>query len=279
VDEYGPGCLGMDGEMKRDLLSYGTDEHATDGTPKNIVCVSGGLASGYVAYWASKNLENVTYYFNDTKWEHPDLYRFMSDLENRFNIEIMHDNDGRSPEDVFYDEKILGSNRLPVCSRILKAKRLQRFANKGDTIYFGIGPEEIHRAARITPIYARLGVSTQFPLIDNEVTKNDVLELYAQENIDIPQLYKDGFTHNNCSGGCIRGGMKHWSAVLRVYPDVYADRERIEHEFFNRYGKKATFLKEMSLTDLREAIQKQGTLDFGEDEWQGECVGICGTTY
>lgn len=266
--------------MKNDLLSYGTMTSSKDESHRHIVCVSGGMASAWVAHWASKNLGGeVIYYFNDTKWEHKDLYRFLDEIADKFNITITNDSDGRSPEDVFYDERVIGSNRLPICSRILKAKRLQSFVNKGDTVYFGLDQQELHRVARVSPIYARIGVKTSFPLIDNEVSRSQILELFDQYKIEIPQMYKDGFTHNNCAGGCVRGGMKHWASVLRVYPEVYADRERIEIEFHEKIGKKGTFLKEMSLTDLREAIEKQTVFDFGEDEWQGECVGICGKMY
>lgn len=278
---------------KDDLLSYGTISTGKKGKGgRHIVCISGGLSSAWVAWWVKENIQGeVIYYFNDTKWEHPDLYRFLNDISVKLNIDIFHDSDGRSPEQVFYDAKMLGSNRTPICSKILKAEKLQKFVNSGDIIYFGIEGIEVHRAARITPIYARLGCKCEFPMIDLNIHKTALYKFINELGIEIPQLYKDGFQHNNCSGGCVRAGKNQWASLLNTYPDVYADRERIEIEFSEWNNKRRLekdseyipreyhFLKDMSLKTLREVIENQLTLDFGEDGWQGECVGICGRMF
>jgi len=101
-----------------------------------IVTVSGGKASAWCAYWALNHYKKseVVLYFNDTRWEHPDLYRFLYDLSNHLNHPIVWDSDGRSPEQLFYDNNALANNRMPFCSRILKAQRLQRYYKDGDTL-------------------------------------------------------------------------------------------------------------------------------------------------
>lgn len=277
---------------KNDLLSYGSivDPKKEYGG-RHIVCISGGIASAWVANWVNKNIDGeIIYYFNDTKWEHPDLYRFLDDLERVLKIRITKDNDGRSPEQIFYDKKILGSNRSPVCSKFLKAEMLQKFVKKNDTLYFGIDSTELHRAARISPIYARLECQCKFPLIEYRVLRHETFNFIESIGIEIPQMYKDGFTHNNCSGGCVRSGERQWVSLLNKYPEVYADRERVEREF-NVWNKKRrlekdnkvvaeyTFLKNISLKTLREKMNQGTDFDFGEDEWQGECIGVCGRMY
>jgi len=266
---------------KHTLLSKRSNVYAnSEHTDRHIVAISGGVASAYVAWFVKNNIEGEKiYYFNDTKWEHPDLYRFINDIERVLDINIMRDTDGRTPEQVFYDVRMLGSNRTPICSRILKAERLQRFVNQGDTLYFGIDPGEIHRAARITPIYQRFGCECKFPLIDNLVQRDDMFNKIIELGIEIPQMYKDGFTHNNCSGGCVRAGKKQWVALLGKYPDVYAERERVEREFAEFIGKPYTMMKDISLKELRESVEMQIEIDFGEEEWQGECMGNCGVMY
>ncbi len=88
-----------------------------------IVTLSGGKASAWCADWAFKHYEkkDVILYFNDTKWEHEDLYRFLDDLSNHFDHPITRDSDGRTPEQLFYDNNYLANNLAPFCSRILKA--------------------------------------------------------------------------------------------------------------------------------------------------------------
>lgn len=65
--------------------------------------------------------------------------------------------------------------------------------------------------------------------------------------------------------------------LLRTMPRVYADRERIEREFSEHFGKRCTFLKDWSLEELRKAEEANQELDFTDDGWQGECIGMCGT--
>ena len=201
-----------------------------------IVTLSGGKGSAFSAKLAIEKYgrENVILYFNDTKWEHPDLYRFLHELQEYFGLQIYYDNDGRSPEELFVDNRALANNRMPFCSRILKAERLQKFYNDGDTIVFGIGIDELHRAKRLVAVYQKVYAKTgkfcklRFPLIEENVKKHEIDIWLSSIGIEEPILYRLGFLHNNCSGGCVRAGKKHWKLLYEKLPHVYMDRERVE---------------------------------------------------
>jgi len=243
---------------------------------RNIVCISGGLSSAWVAGWAKRNLTGeIIYYFNDTKWEHKDLYRFLQECQSKIGFTITEDSDGRSPEEVFYDQSMLANNRVPLCSKILKAERLQKFAKPGDVCFFGIDDIEAHRAVRIAKIYQELGVKTRFPMIEESIKREQVREYIYNLGIEEPEMYKMGFTHNNCSGGCVRAGKKQWAHLLRVMPEVYQERERVENEVGFFLGKKVSYMKDMTLSKLREAIESQMTFDFEDDHTATECIGVC----
>ena len=247
---------------------------------RNIVALSGGVASAWVAWWVVNNIDkDAMLYFNDTKWEDKDLYRFLDDISAYLGKEIHYDTDGRDPEQVFYDQHMLASNRVPLCSRILKAERLQKYIAPGDVVYFGIDLQEVHRCERIAAIYRPLGVQTRFPMVEEQVYKPHVFQWLKDTGIELPRMYKLGFAHNNCSGGCVRSGKKQWVHLLRTLPDVYAERERVEEEFMFITGKRATYMKDMSLKELREIHELQPALDFDLDDSDTvtECVGICGT--
>jgi len=255
---------------------------------RHIVAISGGKASAWCAWWAVNNLpkEKVVLYFNDTGWEHHDLYRFLDDVSNKLEHEITRDSDGRSPEELFTDVNALANNRMPFCSRILKAERLQSFLTDGDKIYFGIGGDELHRAQRIADVYRKVSESKKinirvgFPLLKNKVTAHAVDTLLADLGIVEPELYKLGFEHNNCSGGCVRAGKKQWKLLLEKLPDVYAERERVENDFRKRTNKDVHFLKDETLSSFRERV-KHGVLSThyannNEDiQMPLECFGIC----
>ncbi len=257
-----------------------------------IVALSGGKASAWCGDWALKNYDkqNVILYFNDTRWEHPDLYRFLDDLSNYFNHPITFDSDGRNPEELFYDHRALANNRMPFCSRELKAQRLQKFYKHGDTLVFGIGQDEPLRANRIVSVYHSIAQQTNkypkliFPLISQNVTKQQIDDFLVSSNIQEPLLYKLGFLHNNCSGGCVRAGKKQWKMLYEKLPDVYADRERVEREVREYLGKDVSFFKDETLEQFRLRIERGQLSAFYRDDeldmqqLQLECIGICSTT-
>lgn len=250
-----------------------------------IVAISGGKASAWCADWALKSYrkEDVILYFNDTKWEHPDLYRFLDDLSKYFNHPITFDSDGRSPEKLFYDHKALANNRMPFCSRELKALRLQKFYKDGDILVFGIGGDESHRANRIVGVYQTIAAKTGkwsklvFPLIEYNITKQQIDIFLKDANIQEPILYLLGFLHNNCSGGCVRAGKKHWKLLYEKLPEVYADRERVEREMRKYLGKDISFFKDETLEDFRGRIDRKELSKHYDDydDKETECIGIC----
>lgn len=227
-----------------------------------IVAVSGGKASAWCIEYALKNFpkEKIILYFNDTKWEHKDLYRFLSDLEIYFNHKIIFDSDGRNPEELFYDKHALANNYMPFCSRILKAKRLQNFYKDGDIIIFGITDNEKHRAKRLIELYKEIGRKQKkkctlfFPLIIDKVTKQDIDLFLLKTGIKQPLMYDLGFPHNNCSGGCVRAGKKQWKLLYEKLPEVYYDRERVEDEMREWTGKDIHFFKDETLKQFRKRI-------------------------
>lgn len=227
-----------------------------------IVGISGGKASAWCAqYCLNKyNKDNVILYFNDTKWEHPDLYRFLKDLESYLNHPITEHSHGSSPEELFYQQRALASDRMPFCSKILKAYQLRKFIQDGDIIVFGIGLDEKHRAERISTVYndiarkRKINLQVSFPIIENNVTREEIDTWLQETGIEEPYLYKLGFTHNNCSGGCVRAGKKQWKKLYELLPEVYADRERVEREVGEFLGKDIHFLKDETLEHFRNRI-------------------------
>lgn len=250
-----------------------------------VVAISGGKASAWCADWALKNYpkEDVILYFNDTKWEHPDLYRFMDELSKHFDHPITHDSDGRNPEQLFYDNNSLANNRMPFCSRILKAERLQKYYKDGDVLVFGIGAGESHRANRIVGVYQTVAVKTgkwpqlRFPLISENTTKQQIDDFLNDAGIKEPLLYRLGFLHNNCSGGCVRAGKKHWKMLYKKLPGVYAERERVEREIREYLRKDIHFFKDETLEVFRERIERGELSSYydTDDEEETECIGIC----
>ena len=241
---------------------------------RHIATFSGGVTSAYVCDMVLRDHPEAEIVFTDTRWEDEDLYRFLTDCEQRWKKPVTILSHGQNPEELFNSQGILGNDRMPVCSRILKAKQMQDFLKSSldaVTVYFGIDASEAHRAEKIVRAYSELPhVKCAFPLVDAGwmLDKDKIIsEIETAWGIQIPRLYKMGFDHNNCGGGCVRGKKGHWLKLLRVLPDVYADRERMEREFRkNTDGLKYTILEGKSLKQLRaEAESQPGLFDVKYD--------------
>jgi 3'-phosphoadenosine 5'-phosphosulfate sulfotransferase (PAPS reductase)/FAD synthetase len=145
---------------------------------KHIVMYSGGASSAYVAKWVSDNFgkENTVLLFTDTLWEDEDNIRFMEECAAYIGINITTLRDGRTPEEVFFEEKFLGNARFAKCSEELKVKQTLifieelRMKNIEPILYFGIGPHERHRAESLKHHYEHFPlepVKCEFPMIDS----------------------------------------------------------------------------------------------------------------
>ena len=75
----------------------------------HIVSLSGGSASAVAADRVLNRYDfnDVTLWFADTKWEDEDLYRFLDDLESRWEKKIVKFTDGRTPLEVAEDRKLI----------------------------------------------------------------------------------------------------------------------------------------------------------------------------
>jgi len=97
------------------------------------------------------------------------------------------------------------------------------------------------------------------------VTKDEMLAELSQRGIEVPRLYKLGFSHNNCSGMCVRGGQGHFIHLLKTFPERFAWMEQYEKEMQQYLGNDVTILKRtkdkvrhnLSLQQLREEYEQE----------------------
>lgn len=257
---------------------------------KHIIMFSGGASSAYVAKWVVDRYgkENCILLFTNTQVEDEDNYRFMEDVANYIDLEITYRTDGRTPEDVFFEQKFLGNSRHAACSHELKVKQTILFLNElilqgvHPILYFGISAEEDHRIASLTSNYGHefsldvldehgeiielneLGI--RFPLGNMIRTTNDVHSIIEKEwSIPLPRMYKMGFKHANCAGKCVRAGMHHFANLYRVWPDRYKEFEDMEEKFRSNFEQNVAMMKRkglpFTLKELRENTLEKMTAE------------------
>jgi len=96
---------------------------------KRIIQFSGGLCSFFAASRVIQRFgpEDVTLLFADTLIESAGLYRFALHAVASLGAKFAVTYDGRTPWEVFNDEKFIGNTRVDLCSRILKRERCRKW--------------------------------------------------------------------------------------------------------------------------------------------------------
>lgn len=205
-------------------------------TPWHICHISGGVASWLAAKRTAEKhgREQVILLFADTKAEEKSTYRFIeqcvADIGACYGWHVLCD--GRTPWEVFADERFLGNSRVDPCSKILKREIMgrwvkARFTPENCVQVFGYDWSEGHRLEKLRKRFAPWPVEA--PLLDPPyLEKPEIIAEAAKCGLQVPLLYSLGFGHNNCAGKCVKAGQAHYAQLFRTLPAVYAEAETDE---------------------------------------------------
>jgi len=251
---------------------------------KHLIQFSTGVASAEVAWRvvAEHGAENVVLLTADTRAEDEDNWRFGREVADRLGCKWVILADGRTPMEVGRDHRCVPSNRMAVCSRVLKRElldkyRAEHFDPAGTIVYLGYDWTEPHRVEAAQKHWAPWHV--ECPLTEPpHYWKQQLFDLFRERGIEPPRLYNYGFEHANCGGGCVRGGQAQWSLLLQVNRSRYLEWEAEEEKTRAELGKDVSILRDrtggsttsLSLQSFRERIERQPSL-FDADDW-----GACG---
>lgn len=259
------------------------DQHQRTRIANHVVMFSGGIGSWATAKRVAERhgTDRLTLLFADTLVEDDDLYRFLTEAADNVGGELVKIADGRTPFEVFHDDRFLGNARLANCSKYLKQVPCQewieeRYEPTKVTLYVGIDWTEEHRLPAVNAGWDPYRVEA--PLTDKPyLTKNQMLDMLRDEGIDPPDAYGEGFPHNNClMQGCVRGGQAYWHNLLRERPEVYADTEQREQKLREYLDADVAMLRDrtggttdpLTLREFRERLERQPSM-FDEFEWGG----------
>jgi hypothetical protein len=192
-----------------------------------VAWFSAGVSSLIAAY-ISKDVDKIIYTHIDD--QHEDSLRFLHDAEILLGkkIEILQSK-YKSVDSVIAKGYIKTPVGAP-CTNVLKRQVRKQWErqNKGQHIYiWGLDYTEKHRAERI--VEAMPEFLHEFPLINKQLTKQDVHAMASRLGIKRPVMYDMGYQNNNCIG-CIKGGMGYWNKIRVDFPDVFESRAKRERE-------------------------------------------------
>jgi hypothetical protein len=257
-----------------------------------IICWwSGGVTSAIACKKSIElfGLNNCRIVFIDVKNEDEDTYRFKNDCEMFYNkpIESISNEDYEDIKKVWYKFLSLNVAHGAICSSELKRIVRVRFQKTNPYSYqtFGFHINESKRAFSLA-----LNYSDSKPIFPNllfGLSKLDCVDILQKCGIEIPRVYKWGFSNNNCfKTGCVQGGIGYWQKMQKEFYDKFYDMAMVEHDLTNLAGKPVTILKDQSkggglvfllphpqYPHIKDISMMKGRMP----EPLVECNGFCGT--
>jgi len=225
---------------------------------------------------------DTTLLFADTMTEDEDLYRFLVRAAANVGAPLIRIADGRDIWQVFRDERMLGNTRADPCSRVLKRELTRKWlaVNRDPadtTVVLGFDWTEIHRLDRARLAWVPWTIDAPMTRPPYRL-RAELLADLETAGIAVPRLYRMGFEHNNCGGGCVKAGLGHFAQLLRVFPARYAEWEANEESVRVHLDRDVAILRDRSddettpltLRALRERIEAGASAGI----WDG--IGGCG---
>lgn len=196
------------------------------------VCwISAGVSS-FIAGWLVRDTVDKFIYI-DIADQHPDSMRFIADCEKALDkpIEILRSSEYGCVGEVCRAFRFVASAYGAKCTEVLK-KRVRKqweyeHRDYDITYVWGMDLNEKDRADRL--VETMVEFNHEFPLIDKQLSKDDAHGILKQLGIRRPAMYDMGYSNNNCVG-CIKGGKGYWNKIRVDFPDVFADRAKMERE-------------------------------------------------
>lgn len=240
-----------------------------------IVQFSCGVSSA-IALYLSKNVDLVQYIHIDD--QHEDSLRFLHDVEKLtgHTIEILQSY-YKNVDNVLKLGWIKSIHGAPCTDklkrRVRKEWEIDNIKNKMKkdkngkypiTYVWGFDYEEKHRADRLVENLTEY--YHEFPLIEKQLTKNDIHAIAQRIGLKRPLMYDLGYSNNNCIG-CVKGGMGYWNKIRADFPEVFESRAKREREVGH------SILKDKNgAIWLDELDPNKGRM---EDEISQECSIFC----
>lgn len=208
-----------------------------------------GAASAVATILAAIKYGNIEAVYCRVQEEHEDNLRFLDDFTRVTKIPvkvIMDEPSQGSIFNVFLKRGYIKNQYGAPCTMILKKDMRKSYQRPDDIQVFGYTVEEQDRADRF--IDGNNDVNEDFILMSNNVTKQDCYEYLTKLGLDLPVMYKLGYSNNNCVG-CVKGGMGYWNKIRKDFPEQFqkmAKVERIIGHAINKDKNGSVYLDELA---------------------------------
>lgn len=193
---------------------------------------------------------------------HNDNSRFLDECQNWYGreIEVYKSSEYADQYDVIEKTKYVNGAAGARCTEELKKKVRRKVEEKytrnlfqpiqwtNQIFGFEYEPKQINRAIRFAEQYTY--TNPIYPLIEFGINKNHSSGIIINQNIELPAMYKLGYSNNNCIG-CVKGGKGYWNKIRVDFPDRFQKMAELER-LVGHSCIKGVFLDELNPKDGRE---------------------------
>lgn len=197
---------------------------------RRIAWFSCGAASAVAAKIAMESGPVELVYCDTMASEHPDNARFLKDVEIWLGQKVLRINSDKytTIDEVFETTRYMSGIAGARCTTELKKKPRFQYQNPEDIHIFGLTADEERRIVQFERNNHELRL--EWPLRDAGITKADTLRIISEAGIELPVMYRLGFSNNNCIG-CVKAqSPAYWNLVRKNFPDVWKRRARQSRE-------------------------------------------------
>jgi hypothetical protein len=223
-----------------------------------IVWFSRGAASAIAAKLAVAEYPPATWgkrliiaYCDTSKSENEDGNRFQSQIERwiDYPITTITSEKYATVDEVFEQRRYMSGPHGAICTTEMKKVPRLKFQEADDLHLFGYTLDEDHRIGEFEKHNPELLL--RWILRERFVRKKDCYRILQSAGIELPEMYRLGFEHNNC-WGCVKSASPaYWNRTRQYNPEVFERRAKQSRDIGARLVKvngERVFLDELNPT-------------------------------
>ncbi len=209
---------------------------------------SAGITSAVACKFALQQYgsDNIDLVYIDTGSAHSDNDRFKKDCENWYGQKI---NTIKSDKFSNVLEVVakgwINSPYGAACTKQLKKDVRIKYEKdnefSGQIFGFEFSKKEINRAIRFKE--QNPNTLPLYPLIEHQLTKANCGFILENQGIELPTMYKLGYSNNNCLM-CVKGGKGYFNKMRIDFPNEFDDMAKMERTI-NASCLNGTYLDEL----------------------------------
>jgi len=199
---------------------------------RQVAWFSAGVSSAIACFLQLKVNPNLEIFYIHVDNQHEDTMRFVKDCEIAFNKEIkILQSPYRNIKNVIKQFRYINGVAGARCTQVLKKRVRKEWENDNSVQSYVWGfdctKRELNRAERVKEYMPRY--NHIFPLIQNNINKDQAHCMLKTLNIKRPKMYDLGYPNNNCVG-CVKGGKGYWNKIRDDFPDTFKEMSKLERE-------------------------------------------------